>query len=90
MGPPEEFEMVLRANLGMVADLPLDYGLPLQEYGLDSLAAVNIVVDLEEQFNVVFPDDRITHALFASAQTLWSTLSELVAANGIRPIETPK
>ncbi|GGK97033.1 acyl carrier protein [Streptomyces flaveus] len=47
--------------------------------GLDSLTAVNIVVDLEQRFAVTFPDDRIMFAMLHSARTLWNALSELIA-----------
>lgn len=77
MQPPGDFEKILRANLGLPTDPPLDYDTPLADYGLDSLTAVNIVVDLEQRFDVTFPDDRILYAMFHSARTLWDALSEL-------------
>jgi len=82
MRPPEDFETVLRANLSIAASLPLDYEVSLTDYGLDSLTAVNIVVDLEQRFNVIFPDEKIMHAVFSSARTLWDALSELLAEDG--------
>ncbi|MFG2465059.1 acyl carrier protein [Streptomyces canus] len=75
----KDFEKILRTNLGLPADRSLDHDMPLADYGLDSLTAVNIVVDLEQRFAVTFPDDRIMFAMFHSARTLWDALSELIA-----------
>jgi acyl carrier protein len=74
-----DFEKILQTNLGLPGERPLDYDTPLADYGLDSLTAVNIVVDLEQRFDVTFPDDRIMFAMFHTARTLWDALSELTS-----------
>ncbi len=88
MRPPEQFEAVLRVNLVIAEDQPLDYGTPLADYGLDSLTAVNITVDLEQQFNVIFPDEKIMHSIFSTAQSLWDTLSDVLAEDEARSGES--
>ncbi|TDC76437.1 fructosamine kinase family protein [Streptomyces hainanensis] len=76
--PVREFETVLHANLGLPASHRLDYGIPLADYGLDSLTAVNIMGDLEDRFQITFPDERITHSMFSTAGSLWDALAELL------------
>ncbi|WP_202638032.1 acyl carrier protein [Bailinhaonella thermotolerans] len=75
--PDEDFETVLRESLGIPASWAIVFDAPLADYGLDSLGAVNLVVDLEQRFGVTFPDGLLVRSTFHSAETLWRALSEL-------------
>lgn len=59
------------ANLEVAMDADLD-GL-----GLDSQAALNLMLDLEEAFGVVFLDSMFTEETFSSPASLWQALSSL-------------
>lgn len=42
--------------------------------GLDSLATVSLLVDIEERFDTYLPDELISTATFATAGSLWAAL----------------
>lgn len=47
---------------------------------MDSLAAVNIVFDIETEFGIVFPLETIVQSTFSSGGVLLSTVERLVQA----------
>lgn len=44
---------------------------PLQELGLDSMEAVALVLDLEDEFGMTLPESSFRAETFASADNLW-------------------
>jgi acyl carrier protein len=74
---PPAFEQVVRANLGLGQSTTLLEDTRLPDFGLDSLTAVNLSMDLEETFGVVFPDTALIAATFTTAGTLWQTVDKL-------------
>jgi acyl carrier protein len=50
---------------------------PLEPLGLDSSAALNLMLDLEEAFGVVFDDSLFTEETFATPRSLWQSLAAL-------------
>jgi acyl carrier protein len=71
----ETFEKVLRQHLPYLkADAPLDPDAPLKEFGLDSMKAVDLVFDLEDELGVALPDDAMTAETFSTAGHLWAAL----------------
>lgn len=56
-------------------DLAMNAG--LDGLGLDSQAALNLMLDLEETFGVVFQDSMFTEEIFATPGSLWEALSSL-------------
>jgi acyl carrier protein len=76
---PERFEKVVRAHLlWLPADAPLVPDEELSAYGLNSLATVTLLIDLETEFDVSFPDEALTASTFATAATLWTVMRSLV------------
>jgi acyl carrier protein len=72
-----EFERVLRCRLAYLpADSPLDPGVPLKDLGLDSMQAVELVFDIEDELGVVLPDEAMTAQTFATAASLWSAVRD--------------
>lgn len=71
-----EFEATVRQYLPY---LPQDEALPpdaeLRDYGLDSLATVELLAALESRFQTRFTDDALSLANFRTPAVLWSTLS---------------
>ena len=53
----------------------------LRALGLDSMASVALMVDLEDAFGVTLPDRLVTMETFANAGTLWQAISGARSAN---------
>jgi len=45
--------------------------------GLDSLAIVNVLMSLEETFDIELPDDKLSRKTFANIGTIRSVVEEL-------------
>ncbi|MDF3290273.1 phosphopantetheine-binding protein [Streptomyces silvisoli] len=73
-----ELEMIVRQNCPDVDDdtpiLPSDV---LKDLGLDSMGTVTVIVEIEETFGVVFPDDDMSFETFTTMDSLWRTVSRL-------------
>ncbi|MEM9280437.1 MAG: phosphopantetheine-binding protein [Verrucomicrobiota bacterium] len=76
----EELVRVLRPNLKFLpAGEAIDPEASLGELGLDSLASVNLLFDLESELNISIPDDVLDENTFSSLQHLESVLTRLAA-----------
>lgn len=83
---PQPFEQILRAHLTFLpADEPVVPELDLAAHGLDSLANVNLLLDLEEAFDLTVPDELLTAKTFATPVGLWSVIGSLVAVEPLKP-----
>jgi acyl carrier protein len=69
------FEGALRRRLTY---LPADEELPsdasLKSLGLDSMQAVELIFDLEDELGVALPDEAMTAQTFATAASLWAAV----------------
>lgn len=74
----EKFEQLLREALPL---LPAGVGLRentcLKDHGMDSMASIDLLLKLEEHYQVAFPDEALTSATFATPGALWSLLTGL-------------
>ncbi|MEU4559499.1 phosphopantetheine-binding protein [Actinoplanes sp. NPDC023936] len=71
----DQFEQVLRPHLPYLGtDQPLPPDARLQELGLDSMQAVELLFDIEESFDVTLPDDRLTADTFATPTSLFAVV----------------
>ena len=50
----------------------------LYELGLDSMAAVNLLLELEETYEVIFPDALLTESTFETPLALKSVIVSLI------------
>ena len=57
--------------------ISLDDNADLFAAGLDSLAIVNVLMSLEETFDIELPDDKLSRKSFASIGTIQSVVEEL-------------
>ncbi|WIG95678.1 phosphopantetheine-binding protein [Myxococcus sp. SDU36] len=72
---------VLREFLPRVAPgEPVEMARPLNELGLDSMSAINLMLALEGAFDISFPDALLTAETFHTAATLESTVHHLRGA----------
>lgn len=75
----EKFQQVLRTHLQFVNNtgpFPVDEN--LNQLGLDSMSAVDLLLDLEESFGILFPDDLLTAETFQTASTLQKAVQSLM------------
>jgi acyl carrier protein len=69
------FIAILRRHLPLIVpaeDFALDT--PLRELGLDSMATVRLVMDLESELEVTLPVTSLTAETFADAASVWSAV----------------
>ncbi len=57
-------------------NIPLDK--PLDELGLDSMRAVNLLLDLEDSFDISFPGTLLSEETFRTAANLHKAVHSLV------------
>lgn len=50
----------------------------LRDLGLDSMRAVELLFALEDGYDIVFPDELLTDATFATAGSLWAAIESLL------------
>ncbi len=50
----------------------------LGELGLDSLSAINLLFDVEQEFSITIPDDLLTEKTFRTVSSLAAAVSELL------------
>ncbi|PEM24413.1 phosphopantetheine-binding protein [Bacillus wiedmannii] len=48
-----------------------------KELGLDSLSSIELLLEIEEAFEIVFPDELLTEDTFSNSYNLWSIVTEL-------------
>lgn len=61
-------------------DLPFDAS--LQALGLDSMTAIDLLLDLEQTFGVVLPDSMLTAETFRTPATLEAAVLFLLEGKG--------
>ena len=74
----------IREIIGKYARVPsdaLDADADLYAAGMTSQASVNVMLALEDAFDVEFPDRMLTRAVFSSIASIRSALNELQGAS---------
>lgn len=49
----------------------------LKELGLDSMASIELLLEIETEYELAFPDELLTEETFSSAKNLWNIVSNL-------------
>jgi acyl carrier protein len=78
----EAFLGILCSHLKQIGDsggLTMESNLYM--LGLDSMAAVNLLFELEETFGVVFPDSFLTESTFETPTALKSAIISLICCD---------
>jgi len=76
------FDETIRSFLPFLpAEEALTAETPLREYGLDSLATVELLAVLEQNYSVRFEDDALNLETFENPGRLWTALAELQPAS---------
>jgi acyl carrier protein len=81
MDMPRSFRETLLAHLPYAVNEDFAAADDLSALGLNSMGLVRLLTDLEETFGLELPDELITEETFATAGSLWATVSELVPAS---------
>lgn len=72
----ETYEDIIRRYLPLLGEsASITADLALADQGLDSLATVDLLLDLEATYSVSIPDHLLSEELFRTAGTLWNGLS---------------
>ncbi|MFJ1618550.1 phosphopantetheine-binding protein [Streptomyces sp. NPDC088251] len=90
MTPPWDppFEALLRSALTLLEPHDsLDPDLGMAKWGLDSLATVELMLNVEDTYGICIPDELVGPELFATPQILWNAVSSLRAAESSCPYE---
>jgi acyl carrier protein len=81
-----KLEAVLRPHLRFLKpDAPLPAAEPLGALGLDSMAAINLLLDLETSFGVQIPDDLLSAETFETFASLEATFRPLLVHAAAEP-----
>jgi acyl carrier protein len=75
-----QFESTLRQHAPLADDGEIAPDVILSSLGLDSLALVSLLLDMEEAFGITIPDDFLVAETFATAGSLWSAIAKLTDA----------
>ena len=78
----DKVEALLRPHLKFLAnDEALQGDAELKGLGLDSVASINFLFDVEQQLGVMLPDERLTEDTFRTFNALEGALSDTCRAD---------
>ena len=72
------FRSLLRQTVPLLPD-DLDPAADLRALGLDSLASVRLLVEIESAFDITVPDELLTRSMFETPAGLWDVVRGLLA-----------
>ncbi|GAA0736050.1 acyl carrier protein [Dactylosporangium roseum] len=76
---PPSFETIVRAFLpALPPTTPLLPDTPLADYGLDSLAVVGLIVEIEDAYGFEFPEETVIPQTFYDPTALWTVVAPVV------------
>lgn len=76
----EKIREILAAHGRMAVDpTTVDVGADLYKLGLTSHATVNVMLALEDEFDVEFPDEALKKSTFTSVHTLAEVVGSLIS-----------
>ena len=71
-------EQILRAHSRFVAaGADIDPYVPLTSLGVDSLDIIELLVQIEGEFDLEIPPERVTPETFASPASIWQLLCQI-------------
>jgi acyl carrier protein len=77
VSPFDQYRQLLTRALPDGAADDLEPETRLADLGLDSVALLQLVVQIEEVFDINFPDHLLSAETFESVESLWLVVSEL-------------
>lgn len=84
--PRPTIRSVLNERAGIPVDVDtLDDDADLFAAGMTSHASVNLMLALEDAFNLEFPDRMLTRGVFSSVSAIAAAITELSATDAVLP-----
>lgn len=74
----EQYEAILRQHMPVEDDFVFEEDTELGKVGLDSLTAVDVMLSLEDTFDITFPDHLLTYDVFRHYASLRDAVQGLV------------
>lgn len=72
------FEKVLRAHARFIdAGADIDLDMPLASLGVDSLDIIELIVEIEDEFDLDIPAEQVTPDTFATPASIWRLLCQI-------------
>ena len=71
---PERFMDIVKRNSRTPDAVEFDPDAAMASLGLESLALVNLLISIEEEYGIVFPQQLVRPAVFATPGKLWDSL----------------
>lgn len=76
----EKLLPILKSKLKFIEDEQnFNWDTNLKELGLDSMSTINLLLSIEDEFQVVFPETLTNESTFSTGETLYSALQEIVS-----------
>lgn len=73
-----KLEQILRAHARFLrAGIDIDPELSLASLGVDSLDIIELIVQIEGEFDMEIPPDRVTPETFSTPASIWRLLCQL-------------
>jgi acyl carrier protein len=76
----ERFVELLRSFLPLLGTAPLPEDARLRDLGLDSIQAVDLLLGIEDTFQISLPDRDLNDETFATAGGLWRAVAGQLAS----------
>ena len=57
--------------------LELNWDNTLTELGIDTMSLPHLILDIEQQFYLIIPDEDLNEKTFATVNTLWSAIEKI-------------
>jgi acyl carrier protein len=74
------FAALLSRHLPFLGDTGLTADADLRDLGLDSMGAVELILAVEERYDIEFTDDVLTDETFGTAGSLWRAIEAMRSA----------
>ncbi|MFB7947447.1 phosphopantetheine-binding protein [Kitasatospora phosalacinea] len=79
------FVELLATYLRFLGGRELTPGSALRDLGLDSMQAVELLFAIEDAFEVTLPEEALNDTTFATAGSLWATVSSVIDGQSLAP-----
>jgi acyl carrier protein len=74
----EKLLTIIKGHLnGVDTNDMTDFNKDLKDMGLDSLGSINLLLDIEETYDIVIPDEYLTDESFATISSLWELIEKV-------------
>lgn len=57
---------------------PEDTQLDLEEWGMDSVILLNLIVNIEEEYEIKVPDEKLLYENFSTLSTIYESVNKIL------------